>query len=128
MVGSKSVHLGEEHGMAKLTEEEVIFCREKYREGLRSRDIYNESFSDKITYEGFLRMWHGQTWKHIMPEVFKGTPPHRAKYGEKDCKIINERFRKSGLSLRKFVQSEECYVGYGTAHKMINDPNFYKGK
>ena len=44
--------------MAKLTEEDVIFCRKSYQEGKRSRDIYNEYFKDKITWGGFLRMWH----------------------------------------------------------------------
>lgn len=28
--GYNTVHLGEEHGMAKLTTEEVIFCRKCY--------------------------------------------------------------------------------------------------
>ncbi|MCF0124735.1 MAG: GIY-YIG nuclease family protein [Clostridia bacterium] len=126
-VGDKNVHLGEEHGMAKLSEKDVIKCREFYKQGKRSRDIHNEFFKDKISYGGFLRMWHGQTWKHVMPEVFEFNP-HRAKYGEKDRDIIVALFKESGLSLRKFVESEECYVGYGTLHRMINNPKFYDGK
>lgn len=125
--GEKSIHRGEEHGMAKLTTEEVIFCRKSYQEGLRSRDIWNKYFSNKIPYDGFLKMWHGQTWKHIMPEVFNNNP-HRGKYGEEDCKIINQRFKDSNLSLRAFVKSPECFVGYGTAWKMIHNPEFYEGK
>ena len=35
-----TIHLGEDHGMAKLTEKDVVFCRECYRKGLRSRDVY----------------------------------------------------------------------------------------
>lgn len=126
-VGEKSRHLGEEHGMSKLSEEEVIFCRKKYKEGCRSRDIYEEYFSEKIKYSGFLRMWHGKTWKHIMPEVFENNP-HRAKYGESDRDIIVSLFKESNLSLRQFYKTEECYVGYGTLWKMINEPSFYDGK
>ena len=125
--GFNTVHLGEEHGMSKLTTEDVIFCRKEYQKGSRSRDIHNQYFNNKINYGGFLRMWHGQTWKHIMPEVFEHNP-HRAKYGEADRDIITALFHESGLSLRQFVATEECYVGYGTLWKMINEPEFYNGK
>ena len=72
--------------------------------------MFDESikyFKDKITWSGFLRMWHGQNWKHIMPEVFEHNP-HRAKYGKTDCIEITERFQKSGLSLSAFCKTEEC--------------------
>lgn len=57
--GFNTVHLGEDHGMAKLTEQDVIYCRQEYVKGSRSRDIYNAHFSNKINWSGFLRMWHG---------------------------------------------------------------------
>ena len=125
--GFKTIHKGEEHGMAKLTEEDVKYCRQCYKEGLRSRDIYEQSFKDKISYSGFLRMWHGDNWKHIMPEVFEHNP-HRAKYGAKDRDIIRDLFFKSGLSISAFSKTKECYVGYGTLWKMINTPEFYDNK
>lgn len=125
--GRNTVHLGEDHGMAKLTTDDVIFCRQEYQKGSRSRVIYDTYFKDKINYGGFLRMWHGKTWKHIIPEVFM-VNPHPAKYTEADCEIINELFKASGLGLRQFCKSEDCYVGYGTLWKMINEPEFYKGK
>lgn len=126
-VGEKNVHLGEEHGMAKLTEEDVKKCRMFYKKGRRSREIYTTFFKNKISYSGFLRMWHGQTWKHVMPEVYE-VNPHRGKYGEKDRDIILELYRNSGLSMTQFVNTTECYVGYGTLHRMINEPDFYNGK
>lgn len=125
--GEKSIHKGEKHGMAKLTNAEVKQCRIWYKEGKRSRDIWNKYFSEKITYEGFLRMWHGQTWKEIMPEVFEYNP-HPKAYKEKDCENIRQKFFASGLSLRQFQKTSECYVGYGTLWKMINIPEFYKDK
>lgn len=127
LAGPNSIKQGEDHGMAKLTEKEVVFCRKCYKEGKRSRDIYTKYFADKVKYSGFLRMWHGKTWKHIQPEVFNENP-HKAKYTETDCEIITALFKESGLSLSKFVKTEECYVGYGTAWKMVNEPTFYKDK
>lgn len=125
--GYNTIHLGENHGKAKLTNEDVIFCRKEYKKGSRSRNIYNQYFKNKINYGGFLRMWHGKTWKHIMPEVFN-INPHRAKYGEKDKDIIRALYEKSGLNLNNFSKTKECYVGYGTLWKMINNPEFYNGK
>ncbi len=127
MPGSKTIHLGSTHGMAKLNETEVEFCRECYKKGLRSRDVWNQYFINKISYQGFQRMWHGQTWKHIMPEVFQNNP-HKAKYGAKDRDYLTKKFKESGLSLSAFQKTKECYVGYGTLYKMIHNPSFYDGK
>lgn len=126
--GKNTVHIGEEHGKAILTEKQVEYCRQCYKEGKRSRDIFNELGVEKdISYSGFLNMWHERTWKHVMPEVFEHNP-HRAKYGAADRDIIVELFKKSGLTLKAFQRSDECYVGYGTLWKMVNIPEFYDGK
>lgn len=126
--GYNTIHLGEEHGMAKLTEDQVIYCRRCYKDGKRSRDIYNEIIlNNEISYSGFLRMWHGKTWKHIMPEVFN-TNPHKGKYTSADRDIIQALFKESGMTLRQFSFSDQCYVGYGTLWKMINQPEFYNNK
>lgn len=126
--GYNTVHIGEEHGMAILTEKDVLFCRECYEKGLRSRDIFNEHYLDcGITWSGFLRMWHGKTWKHVKPEVFKNKP-HRRKYTQQDQEIISALFEESGLNLHQFSKTDECYVGYGTLYKMIHEPEFYQGK
>lgn len=126
--GYGQVHKGKDHHNAALTEEEVIYCRKCYREGKRSKDIYNElNVGDRINYRGFQKMWHGITWKHVMPEVFQ-INPHRGSYGAKDRDIITARYKESGLSLNKFVRTPECYVGYGTLWTMIRNPKFYDGK
>lgn len=125
---SPNAHLtGERHGMHRLTEKEVSFCRDCYAQGLRSRDIWNQYFQNKLTYEGFLRMWHGKTWKHVKPEVFQNNP-HRASFGAKDRDILIKRFKQSGLSRHQFVQSKDCYVGWGTFCNMVNNPSFYDNK
>lgn len=125
--GYNTVHLGEEHGMAKLTTEEVIFCRKCYAQGLRKMTIYNQYFKDKIGLSGFSRMWHGETWQHIMPEVFNNNP-HRGKYGAQDRDKIITLYKASGLSLSQFQKTKECFVGYGTLWKMVNNPSFYDNK
>jgi len=73
--------------MAKLSESDVKFCRVCYQKGLRSKNIYSQYFKDKINWSGFERMWHGKTWKHVMPEVFKNNP-HKGKYTAKDRDTI----------------------------------------
>lgn len=123
--GENNIHRGEEHGNAKLTESQVKMCRLFYSQGKRSKDIYNKYFKDIINWGGFERMWHGKTWKHVMPEVFN-TNPHPGKYTLEDCEYINKMFKESNLSLKQFSQSPECFVGYGTLWKMINTPEFYQ--
>ena len=126
--GRNTVHLGENHGMAVLTEDQVKYCRKCYSEGKRSRDIYNElKVENVVSYSGFLAMWHGKTWKHVMPETFSSNP-HKAKYGEADRDIIVAKFQESCMSLSAFSKTPECYVGYGTLWKMVNDPDFYTEK
>lgn len=99
-------------------------CRQRYHLGERSRDVYNKYFTEKITYDGFSRMWHGKTWQHIMPEVFQKNP-YRAEYTKEDRDYIVSLYKESQKSLKAFSASEECYVGYGTLWKMVNAPEFY---
>lgn len=68
--GSSKGHcLGEANGRAKLNKEDVIFIRTKYAEGISRKECY-KFFKNKISESGFGRVWLGQTWKEIMPEVF----------------------------------------------------------
>ena len=122
--GENSCLRGEEHGMSILTENEVRECRKRYQLGERSRKVYDRYFTEKITYSGFLRMWHGKTWNYIMPEVFQKNP-HRAAYTKEDRDYIVSLYKHSRKSLKAFSESKECYVGYGTLWKMINTPSFY---
>lgn len=62
-----------------------------------------------------------------MPEVFEKNP-HRAKYTAEDRDIITNLYKESGLTLNQFQKTKECYVGYGTLWKMINNPEFYDNK
>ena len=126
-IGSNSILQGEAHGMHKLTTDEVIFCRKQYKAGKRSRKIWEQYFQNKITYAGFLRMWHGNTWKTVMPEAFL-INPHKKSYSAQDRDIITQRFLNSGLNRHQFAISNDCYVGEATLYKMLDNPSFYDDK
>ncbi len=96
--GEKNIHLGENHGMAKLTTDEVIFCRKAYSEGKESRKIWEEYFKDKILYPGFQKMWHGKTWKHIMPEVFQNNPRPKQKVSNELKQQIKDMYNIQHMS------------------------------
>lgn len=87
-----TVHLGEDHGMAILNEAEVVECRLAYQNGKASKVIWLEKFSEKISYPSFQKMWHGGTWKHIMPEVFQNNPRPRRKFDDDTIKNIKKLF------------------------------------
>jgi group I intron endonuclease len=68
--GSEKGHCqGETNGRAKLTENDVIMIRTLYANGISRSDCY-KMFCNKISSGGFGRVWLGQTWSHIMPEVY----------------------------------------------------------
>lgn len=53
-----------------FTEEEIIFLREGYANGESPTEIYKQ-FSDRISWGGFINVWRGTRYSHIMPEVFQ---------------------------------------------------------
>ena len=115
--GPNSIHLGEDHGMAKLTEQEVIQCRKWYQEGLRSKDVWEQYFKDKINYGGFQRMWHGQTWKHIMPEVFENNPHPKQKVTPEIAQQIKDMYNNQNMSCAEIYH----YFNETISRTSIND-------
>ena len=83
---------GERHGMHILTQKDVEQCRQWYKEGRKSKEIWEKYYQDIITYAGFQRMWHGKTWKEVMPEVFENNPRPRQKYTIEEIKKIKSLF------------------------------------
>ena len=90
--GIKNIHLGEQHGMAKLKEADVIQCRKWYQEGKSSKEIWEQYYSDIINYDSFQGMWHGRSWKHVMPEVFENNPHPRQKISNEDIIAIRTKY------------------------------------
>ncbi len=108
-----------DHGKAKLTIGDVKMCREAYKRGERSRDIHEKYFKNKISWGGFERMWHGKTWKTVMPEVFENNPHPFQKVKPEQVKDIRERF-DSGESCHSIARGYKGVLGYCTIYNIAN--------
>lgn len=60
---------GEKHPNAKLSLEDVIDIRTRYQNRERKKEVFRD-YENKIQKKGFHNVWTGQTWKHIMMEVY----------------------------------------------------------
>lgn len=110
---------GERHGMAKLKEKDVIFCRKEYVKGSRSRDIWEDYYSDIITFAGFQKMWHGRTWKKVMPEVFEKKQHTRKRVDDELVDEILTYHKEKGTSIKKTSEHFKGRAGYGTVYSII---------
>lgn len=104
---------GEKHPNAKLKEIDVINIRSMYANLERRMKVY-DLYKDRISISGFIKIWQGGTWKHVMMDVYTlenkeyhsknsgmvGSINGRSKVKEKD--IYNIRLRKhNGESMKK---------------------------
>lgn len=62
------------NGRPKLTSEDVINIRTRYANRERCMVVYQD-YANRINRTGFNKIWKGETWKYIMPEVY--TPENR---------------------------------------------------
>ena len=60
---------GENHPGHKLTKKDVIDIRTRYANLERRKDVYL-LYNQRIGESGFSKIWKGETWKDIMPEVY----------------------------------------------------------
>lgn len=63
-----------QQGRSKLTKEDVIEIRKRYAKLERCCEVYEE-YKHRINRTGFNKIWKGETWKSIMPEIY--TPENR---------------------------------------------------
>lgn len=139
--GGKSGH-GENHGRHKLTEKDVIDIRTRYNNKERCKEV-ESLYSDRIGHSGFSKIWKGETWQHIMPEVYtpenkefhkhntgqKGSSNGRSLLTEED--VFNIRIRKKlGEDVRevykdyektgiKFDCFRQVWWGYNWKHVIV---------
>lgn len=97
-------------GRAKLTEKDVVDIRTRYKNLERCMIVYQD-YKDKIGRSGFNKIWKGETWKNVMPEIYtlerieyhkkhtgnSGSYNGRAKLTENDVRDIRTR-KKNGES------------------------------
>lgn len=116
-------HLGEAHPCAKLTEKDVYWCRELYKEGKRSREVWEEYYSSVITYRAFQKMWHGVTWKHIMPEVFENNPHPRQKYSIEEIAYV-KKLVKEGKTCSEIFHLMDGRFSRTTINDIYNERRY----
>lgn len=109
---------GENHPNHKLTEDDIRDIRTRYNNHERRKDV-EALYKEKIGHSGFSKIWRGETWKDIMPEVYtnenkefhlhntgnKGESNGRAKFTTEEITIIRLR-KKNGERM------EDVYLDY----------------
>ena len=60
----------------KLTSNDVINIRLEYQKGEKARSEVYQLYKNKISQSGFEKVWHGITWKNIMPEIYDNKRQH----------------------------------------------------
>lgn len=130
----------EKHPNHKLTIDEVKDIRTRYDNHEDKNSVYFD-YEDKINYTGFHKIWHGYTWKNIMPEVFTeenkqwhythgqsrpGSQNGMVKITEDDVKIIRARKRNGETRSAVFNDYKQVMkqggfdsIWYGTTWKHI---------
>lgn len=111
---------------AKLTEEDVINIREIYNECKLGTSECYKLYKDRISFSAFEKIYRGETWKSIMPEVYSKENKDKHK---KIISKINFSGEKNPISLltdnevyeiRKYYVNHtlnECYERYGDKFK-----------
>lgn len=102
--------IGEGNGRAKLTEEEVKEIRVAYSQHKSPKEVY-EKYKNKVSYNSFQGIWQGQSWSHIMPEVF--TEENKKYY---ISGIVKD---KASLTLDEVLRYRKYYVDH-TAKETYN--------
>ena len=117
---------GENHPNHKLTEQDVRIIRNYYNNKARKKDIYT-LYKDRIGESGFSKIWKGETWKEIMPEVYteenkkfhknntsnKGSSNGRSKLTEQEVYNIRLR-RKNGENIQIVYEDYKDKLTYGS--------------
>lgn len=133
---------GENHPRHKLTEQDVIDIRTRYKNHERCKEV-EKLYSNKVGHSGFSKVWKGETWNHIMPEVYteenkqfhlhntgqKGSENGRSKLTEEDvyairlrkkngetCEQVYEDYKFTGITFRSFQQT---WHGYNWKHIIV---------
>lgn len=119
-------HTGEGHPAHKLTEDDIRDIRTRYNNLERKNEVY-KLYQSRIGESGFSKIWKGETWKHIMMEVYtsenknfhahntsnKGSNNGRAKITEEDVKNIRLR-RKNGEKLAEVYKDYQTKLTKGS--------------
>lgn len=117
---------GEQHSRSKLTEAEVRDIRTRYNNLERHMEVY-EKYKHKIGKSGFGKVWRGESWKHIMMEVYteenknfhknnsamKGSTNGRAILTEDEVLSIWKR-KENGETAKKVYEDYKDRMAFGS--------------
>lgn len=117
---------GDSHPGHKLTQADVEDIRHRYNNLERRKDVY-QLYKDRIGESGFGKIWKGESWKHIMPEVYTkenklfhshntgnhGSANGRARLTEEDVYNIRLR-RKNGEQLKVVYEDYKDKITKGS--------------
>ena len=141
--GGYNNSIGEGNGRAKLTEEIVYRMREAYALHESPKEFYESIRHIGITKSAFQAAWQGQSWSHIMPEVFteENKDYYTREMQRERLSLFSEkevlRYRKyyinhSASEVYELIQKEKGkdFVSLGTVKKMLcgdgKANNFYQ--
>lgn len=119
-------NIGDSHPGHKLSSSDVEDIRHRYNNLERRNEVYN-LYKNRIGESGFGKIWKGETWKHIMPEVYTsenklfhfhntgnaGSKNGRSRLTENDVLTIRLR-RKNGENIREVYKDYSEKLTYGS--------------
>jgi hypothetical protein len=126
MTSGGETNYGDNHPGHKLTKQDVIDIRTRYANLERRKEVYL-LYNQRIGESGFSKIWKGETWKDIMPEVYteenkkyhlhdtgnECSQNGRSKVTEEDVKTIRLR-RKNGEQLKDVYKDYEDKLTKGS--------------
>lgn len=127
---------GENHPGHKLTEQDVINIRIRYNNHERKKTVYLD-YNNRIGESGFSKIWKGETWTNILPEVYteknkeyhkihtgnEGSSNGRSKITEQD--VYNIRLRKkNGEPQKEVYEDYKELLTFGSFKNVWNYQNW----
>lgn len=127
---------GDSHPNHKLNKNDVEDIRIRYNNLERRKDVY-ALYKDRIGESGFSKIWKGETWKQIMPEVYtkenkefhlhntgnKGSSNGRSRLTEQDVKEIRIR-KKNCENVRDVYEDYKDKLTFGSFSNVWNYQNW----
>ena len=127
---------GDSHPKHKLEQKDIEDIRTRYNNLERRKDVY-DLYKNRIGESGFSKIWKGETWKHIMPEVYtkenkefhlhntgnKGSSNGRSKLSEQDVQNIRLR-KKNNEKVRDVYEDYKNKLTFGSFSNVWNYQNW----
>ena len=131
-------NFGENHPNHKLTKQDVIDIRTRYANLERKKEVYLD-YNNRIGESGFGKIWKGETWVQIMPEVYSeknkefhahntansGSSNGRSRLKEEDVIDIRIR-RKNGEKMREVYEDYKDLLTLGSFSNVWTYQNWKK--